>query len=152
MGCHSDISSLVPFVLFCGSKQEMTVQNQDIKRLCDVIREISFCIHCYHRNGHLEKIYENALVHRLQKNGVKVEQQYPLSVYDEDGTLLGDFYADMFVDDRLIVEVKACKALANEHIAQLFGYLRASQIEHGLLINFGAPKLQIKKYVLSNNA
>lgn len=130
----------------------MTVQNQDIKRLCDVIREISFSIHCYHRNGHLEKIYENALVHRLQKNGVKVEQQYPLSVYDEDGTLLGDFYADMFVDERLIVEVKACKTLANEHIAQLFGYLRASQIEHGLLINFGATKLQIRKYVLSNNA
>ena len=127
------------------------MQNQDIKQLCDTIREISFDIHRYHRSGHLEKIYENALAHRLRKNGIKVEQQYPLSVYDEDSTLLGDFYADMFVDDRLIVEIKACKALANEHIAQLLGYLRASRIEHGLLINFGAPKLQIKKYVLSDN-
>ena len=127
------------------------MQKQDIKQLCDVIRETSFNIHCYLRNGHLEKIYENALVHRLTNNGIKVEQQYPLGVYDEDGTLLGDFYADLFVDNKLIVEIKACKALANEHIAQLLGYLRACQIEDGLLINFGAPKLQIKKYVLSDN-
>ncbi|GAF97305.1 unnamed protein product [marine sediment metagenome] len=127
------------------------MQKQDIKQLCDVIRETSFEIHCYHRSGHLEKIYENALAHRLGKKGIKVEQQYPLSVYDEDDTLLGDFHADLFVDDRLIVEVKACKTLANEHIAQLLGYLRASRIEHGLLINFGGPKLQIKKYVLSDN-
>ena len=127
------------------------LQNQDIMQLCDVIRETSFEIHCYLRHGHLEKIYENALVHRLEKRSIKVEQQYPLSVYDEDGTLLGDFCADLFVDDRLIVELKACKTLASEHISQLLGYLRASRIEHGLLINFGAPKLQIKKYVLSDN-
>ena len=127
------------------------MQKQDIKHLCDVIRETSFSIHCYHRSGHLEKIYENALVHRLEKNGIKVKQQHPLSVYDEDNTLLGDFHADLFVDDRLIVEVKACKAISNEHIAQLLGYIRASRIKDGLLINFGAPKLQIRKYVLSNN-
>ena len=127
------------------------MQKQDIKQLCDVIRETSFNIHCYLRNGHLEKIYENALLHRLTNNGIKVEQQYPLSVYDEDGTLLGDLYADLFVNNKLIVEIKACKALANKHIAQLLGYLRACQIEDGLLINFGAPKLQIKKYVLSDD-
>ena len=126
------------------------MQEKDIKQLCDIVREISFDIHCYHRSGHLERIYENALAQRLKKNGIEVEQQYPLSVYDEDGTLLGDFYADLFVDDRLIVEIKACKAIANEHIAQLLGYLRASRIEDGLLINFGAPKLQIKKYRLDN--
>lgn len=129
----------------------LILQSQDIKQLCDVIRETSFEIHCYLRHGHLEKIYENALVHRLKKRNIKVEQQYPLSVYDEDGTSLGDFCADLFVDDRLIVELKACKTLASEHIAQLLGYLRASRIEHGLLINFGAPKLQINKYVLSDN-
>jgi GxxExxY protein len=127
------------------------MQDDDIKQLCNIVRETSFEIHCYHRSGHLEKIYENALAHRLKKNNIKVEQQYPLSVYDEDDTLLGDFYADLFVDDRLVVEVKACKAICNEHIAQLLGYLRASRIKDGLLINFGAPKLQIKKYVLNNN-
>ena len=127
------------------------MQDEDIRQLCDVIRETSFEIHCYHRNGHLEKIYENALVHRLRKKGIAVEQQHPLSVYDEDGTPLGDFYADLFVGGKLIVELKACHAIVNEHIAQLLGYLRASRMEHGLLINFGAPKLQIKKYVMSDN-
>lgn len=127
------------------------MQNDNIKQLCDIVREMCFDIHRYHRNGHLEKIYENALVHRLRKKGIAVEQQHPLSVYDEDGTLLGDFYADLFVDGKLIVELKACNAIANEHMAQLLGYLRASRTEHGLLINFGAPKLQIKKYVMSDN-
>jgi GxxExxY protein len=91
------------------------------------------------------------LAHRLRKKGIAVEQQHPLSVYDEDGTPLGDFYADLFVGGKLIVELKACHAIVNEHIAQLLGYLRASRAEHGLLINFGAPKLQIKKYVMSDN-
>jgi GxxExxY protein len=125
--------------------------DEDIKQLCDVVRQTSFEIHRYHRSGHLEKIYENALAHRLRKSGIKVEQRFPLHVYDEDGTLLGDFYADLFVDNRLIVELKACQMIVNEHIAQLLGYLRASRIEHGLLINFGASKLQIKKYVLNDN-
>ena len=128
------------------------MQDEDIKQLCDIVRETSFEIHCYHRNGHLEKIYENALVHRLRKKDIAVEQQHPLSVYDEDGTPLGDFYADLFVGGKLIVELKSCNAIANEHIAQLLGYLRASRIEHGLLINFGASKLQIKKYILNDNA
>jgi GxxExxY protein len=71
-------------------------------------------------------------------------------VRDEDGTVLGNYFADLFVEGRLIVEIKACKALADEHIAQILGYLRASGIEHGLLINFGSGKFQIRKFVLSS--
>ena len=122
---------------------------RDINRLCDLIRETSFEIHKFFRSGHLEKIYENALAHRLTKLGIQVTQQHPLDVSDEDGTLLGHFCADLFVGNKLVVEVKACRGLVDEHIAQLLGYLRASRIEHGLLINFGAQKLQIKKYILS---
>lgn len=122
---------------------------QDIMALCDVIRETAFAIHKYHRHGHLEKVYENALAHRLQKSGLQARQQHPLKVYDEDGTLIGDYNADLFVDNRLIIELKAVKMLADEHIAQLLGYLRSSRIEHGLLLNFGAPKFQIRKFVLS---
>ena len=85
------------------------------------------------------------MTHRFNQKGIKVCQQYPLKVRDEDGTVLGDYFADLFVENRLIVELKACKALADEHTAQLLGYLRASRIEHGLLINFGAPKLEIRK-------
>ncbi len=121
----------------------------NIFELCDVIRETSFALHRYLRHGHLEKVYENGLAYRLQKAQLKVEQQYPLKVYDEDSTVLGEYFADLFVESKLIVELKACKALAPEHTAQLLGYLRACHIEHGLLINFGAPRLGIKKYILS---
>lgn len=124
-------------------------EKDDIFGLVDLIRETSFELHRYLRYGHLEKVYENGLAHRLRKAKMKVEQQYPLKVYDEDGTVLGEYFADLFVESKLIVELKACKALAAEHTAQLLGYLRACHIEHGLLVNFGAPKLQIRKYALS---
>jgi GxxExxY protein len=122
---------------------------EDIMELCDVVRDTGFAIHRYHKHGHLEKVYENALAHRLRKLGLDVKQQHPLKVYDEDGTLIGDYNAELFVDGRLIMELKAAKALADEHVAQVLGYLRASRIEHGLLINFGAPKFEIKKHALS---
>ncbi len=121
----------------------------DIFGLSDVVRETCFALHRFHRHGHLEKIYENGLAHRLRKNGLTVGQQYPLNVYDEDGTVLGEYFADLLVDDRLIVEIKACRALADEHTAQLLGYLRSARVEHGLLVNFGAPKLEVRKYALS---
>ncbi len=121
----------------------------DIFPLCDLVRETSFALHCYHRSGHLEKVYENGLSNRLRKSGIGVIQQHPLSVFDEDGTILGEYFADLFVAQGLIVEIKACRAISDEHIAQLLGYLRSSRIEHGLLINFGAGKLQVQKYALS---
>jgi GxxExxY protein len=121
-----------------------------INELCDVVRETSFAIHQYHRHGHLEKIYENALAHRLGKAGLNAQQQHPIQVFDEDGTILGDFYADLVVEGKLIVELKAVKSIADEHVAQLLGYLRSSRMEHGLLINFGAPVLFVKKFVMSN--
>ncbi len=123
----------------------------EIKGLCDVVRETSFSIHQFHRWGHLEKIYENALAHRLRKKGLKVEQQFPLKVFDEDGTVLGEFFADLLIDDFLVVELKAARSISDEHVAQLLGYLRSSRKEHGLLINFGAPKLYIRKYILTAN-
>jgi GxxExxY protein len=124
----------------------------DIMKLCDTVRETAFAIHRYHKHGHLEKVYENALAHRLRKLGFDVKQQHPLTVYDEDGTVIGEYFADLFVDNRLIVELKAVKALADEHVAQVLGYLRASRIEHGLLMNFGASRFEIRKYALSQAA
>ena len=66
-----------------------------INELCDIIRETSYAIHVYHGHGHLEKVYENALAHRLQKAGLKVVQQNPLTVFDEDGTIIGEYFADL---------------------------------------------------------
>ncbi len=123
---------------------------QDIMKLCDAVRETAYAIHLYHGHGHLEKVYENALAHRLRKAGVTVEQQRPLTVYDEDGTVIGDYFADLFVDSRLIIELKACRSIVEEHIAQVLGYLRLAKIGHGLLINFGSAKFEIKKYALSD--
>jgi GxxExxY protein len=120
----------------------------DVLAVCDRIRQVAFDLHVYLRHGHLEKVYENGLANRLRKLGLNVTQQCPLTVRDEDGTVLGDYYADLFVDDCLIIELKACKALANEHIAQVLGYLRAAKHRHALLINFGTPTIQIKKFVL----
>ena len=122
---------------------------KEIFALCDRVRETAFALHRFLRQGHLEKVYENGLAHRLWKAGVRVEQQHPLQVRDEDGTVLGDYIADLLVENELIVEVKACRTLADEHMAQLLGYLRGCRMEHGLLINFGAPKLQIRKFALS---
>lgn len=125
------------------------MEGEKINDLCDIVRETSFSIHKYHRNGHLEKVYENALAHRLRKLGLHVKQQHPLTVYDEDGTIIGEYFADLFIEDCLIVELKACRNTAPDHIAQLIGYLTSSRIETGLLINFGSAKLQIKKYLQS---
>lgn len=122
---------------------------QTIKELCNVVRETAYAIHVYHGHGHLEKVYENALAHRLRKAGIQVEQQHPLQVYDEDGTPIGEYYADLLVDGRLIVELKAARAIADEHVAQILGYLKSARIEDGLLINFGSYKFEIKKYVMS---
>ena len=119
-----------------------------IHELCDIVRETSYAIHVYHGHGHLEKIYENALIRRLRKAGLKVEAQASLQVFDEDGTLLGDYFADVLVEDDLLVERKACKALADGHTAQLLGYRKSARRQHGLLINFGSYEFEMKKYVL----
>lgn len=121
----------------------------EILRLSDLVRQTSFEVHRYLRSGFTEKIYENALAHRLRKRGIRAEQQQGVRVYDEDGTLLGLFRTDILIERTLICEIKSCSALIDAHMAQILGYLRATGLQHGLLINFGAPKLQIRKYILT---
>lgn len=121
---------------------------QDIQRLCDLIRQTGYAMHLFLGRGHLEKVYENAYVNRLRKNGIQVEQQHPIKFYDEDGACIGAYFADLFVENCLIVELKVAKAITDEHIAQILGYLRATRIKHGMVINFGAAKYQPRKFVL----
>ncbi len=87
-------------------------------------------------------IQEEQLDESMRKLGIAVAQQHQLPVYYEDGTLLGDFKADLFVEGKVIVELKSAKSLTDAHTAQMLGYHRAARIEHGILINFGAPCLQ----------
>ena len=117
-----------------------------VNDLCDIVRETSYAIHRYHRNGHLEKIYENALGHRLRKLGLKALQQHPLRVYDEDGTVLGEYFADLFVEDRLVVELKAVSQLEDIHFAIGRSYLKAMNLQDGLLFNFATAPLTIKRF------
>lgn len=120
----------------------------EARLLADQIRQTAFTAHCFLRHGHNEKIYENSLRNRLRKQGYKVDQQHPIQVFDEDGSLLGDFFADLVINDKFIVELKAVRALAEEHTAQVLGYLRASNIEHAMLINFGSPRIEFRKFIL----
>jgi GxxExxY protein len=98
--------------------------------------------------GFLEKVYENSMVIELRKMGCKVLQQKNIKVYYE-GEEVGDYYADLLVDDLVIVELKAAETLHEEHEAQLINYLKATKIEVGLLLNFG-KKAEFKRKVLSD--
>jgi GxxExxY protein len=120
----------------------------EAKVLADVVRQTSLQLHTFLKWGHLEKVYENGLVNRLSKKGIQVEQQHPISVKDEDGTIIGDYIADLLVAGEMILEIKASDSLSDAHVAQILGYLRATGLRHGMLINFGSQALQIKKLVL----
>ncbi len=121
----------------------------NVKHLSDIIRQTSYELHTYLKHGHMEKVYENGLMNRLLNVGLSVESQYPIKVYDEDGAELGNYYADLLVENTIIIEIKACRSLTEEHTAQILGYIKATEYEHGILVNFGSPKLQIKKYILN---
>ena len=129
-------------------KDKKMKTDDEVMKLCDVVRQTGYDIHCYHGSGHREQLYHRALFHRLEKSGQKIFEQFPIKIYDEDGTLLCDYHADLLVEKRLIVEIKAVRAIAPEHIAQILGYLRGSRIRHGLLMNFGGVKFEVRKYVI----
>jgi len=97
-------------------------------------------------SGFLEKVYENALVYELRKQGFHVEQQYPVPVYYE-GIIVGDYTADIVVRGEVLVELKAVKSLEDIHMAQCLNYLKAAGLKLCLLVNFGAPKIQVKRIV-----
>ena len=95
--------------------------------------------------GFLESVYEKALLLALRQKGLSAIPQHAVKVMFR-GECVGDFYADIFVDGKVLVELKAVKAIAPEHQAQIINYLNATGIEVGLLINFGNPKLEYKRF------
>jgi GxxExxY protein len=100
--------------------------------------------------GFVEKVYENALAHLLRKSDLHVVQQYPIKV-NFDGIVVGEFVADLLVENRILVELKAVSMLKDEHTAQALNYLRATGAEICLLTNFGATKVELKRLRPSNN-
>jgi len=96
--------------------------------------------------GFLEKVYENSLLIELRKSGLKVEQQKAINVY-YDNVLVGEYISDLFVEDKIIVELKAIKRIDEIHHAQLMNYLKACKKRFGLILNFGSPKVEVKRIV-----
>jgi GxxExxY protein len=139
--------------------REKMAQKDLIFQVCDEVRDCSHAPHKCVRHGHKEKTDENGLANLLHRKGIEFAQQPFLSVFDNDGVLLGDLALillgdlalNMLVFSELVIEPKAVKTILNEPIAQLLRYGRASSKVHGLLINFGSPVLQIRKYTLSKD-
>ncbi len=114
--------------------------------LTDKILKACFRVHNTLGAGFLEKVYENALAIELRKSGLTVEQQKPIKV-SYQGAVVGDYAADLVVESRILLELKAVASLDSIFEAQLLNYLRATGIRVGFLLNFGQPKLQYKRFV-----
>jgi GxxExxY protein len=94
--------------------------------------------------GFLEKVYENALIHELRKSGLRVHQQYRIPI-EYDGMLVGDYVADLAVEGVVLVELKCCVRFEDIHVAQCLNYLKATGYNVCLLMNFGKPKIEVKR-------
>ena len=112
----------------------------------ELTQKIIGCAYTLHNKlgaGFLEKVYENALRIELEKAGFRVKQQEPISV-TYDSQVVGEYYADLWVEERVVVELKAALSLVKEHEVQLVNYLTATKVDLGLLLNFG-PSVQVKR-------
>lgn len=126
--------------------------DEDIYRHRELTDAIICCFYTVYNIlgfGFLEKVYENALLAELAKRHIAATAQWPIKVYYGE-IPVGDYCADILVEGKVIVEVKAVKQLVQEHEAQLLNYLRATEIEVGLLLNFG-PQPQVKRRSFENN-
>jgi len=117
-----------------------------IDELIEAVIGGSFRVHNALGCGFLEKVYENALTHELRKTGLKVVQQAPLTV-TYDGIVVGDYSADLYVESRLVLELKTTKGINDIHLAQTLNYLRATDHRVALIFNFARPRLEFKRVV-----
>jgi GxxExxY protein len=116
----------------------------DDHELTEKILGCAMKVHSALGPGFLESIYQKALAHELQKAGLKIEWEKPIAVY-YDGVLVGGFSADLLIEERVMVELKASQSLGIAHEVQLVNYLTATNTEIGLLLNFGAQRLEFKR-------
>ena len=119
---------------------ERAVEDDELTK---IIIGCAYKVHNRLGPGFLEKVYENALRIELEKQGLRVKQQEPIRVR-YDGQEVGEYYADLWVDERVVVELKASQALVKQHEVQLVNYLTATNIDCGLLLNFGSS-VQVKR-------
>jgi GxxExxY protein len=121
----------------------------DERRLNEITERVIGCAYTVINtlgHGFLEKVYENALAYELRRCGLVVEQQTSIKVM-YDGVVVGDYVADLLVAGQVLVELKTARILDDMHVAQCLNYLKATGIKVCLLLNFGAPKVQIRRIV-----
>jgi GxxExxY protein len=128
----------------------MNADNQDFKykELTEKIIKIFYRVYNNLGYGFLEKVYENAMMIEFKKEGIFAVAQFAIKVF-YGGEVIGEYYADIVVDNKVIVEIKAAKHLVEENEAQLLNYLKATDIEVGLLLNFGT-KPEFKRKAFDN--
>ncbi len=126
-----------------GTDSDEPYPEQD---LTEKILRAAFAVHNTLGAGFLERVYSNALAVELRAQGIALQNEAPLKILYRN-TIVGDYIADLVVDGRVLVELKACASLDPVHTAQLLNYLRASKIHVGLLLNFGRPKLEYRRFV-----
>ena len=128
----------------------MNADNQDFKykELTEEVIRIFYRVYNKLGYGFLEKVYENAMMIELKKAGFSAVSQYAIKVLYE-GEVIGEYYADILVENKVIVEIKAARSLVKENEAQLLNYLKATDIEVGLLVNFGT-KPEVKRKAFDN--
>jgi GxxExxY protein len=114
--------------------------------LTEKILRAAFAVHNALGAGFLERVYSNALAVELRLQDIALQNELPLKIQYRN-TIVGDYVADLVVDGRVLVELKACASLDPVHTAQILNYLRASNIQVGLLLNFGRPKLEYRRFV-----
>ncbi|MDI5948317.1 GxxExxY protein [Flavobacterium yafengii] len=119
------------------------------KELSESILKVFYDVYNELGYGFLEKVYQNAMYLELKSQGFKVEPQKQIKVYYKN-ELVGDFFADLLINDLIILELKACDSLVKAHYVQTLNYLKATNIEIGLLLNFG-EKPEIKRLIFTNN-
>ena len=119
------------------------------KSITDIILKVYYEVYNELGAGFLEKVYQNAMYFELIARGYNVEAQKQIKVYFKK-QLVGDYLADLLVDGKVIVELKACEVLMNAHVAQTMNYLKATEIEVGLLLNFGEEP-EFKRFIYTND-
>nr|WP_315141320.1 GxxExxY protein [uncultured Flavobacterium sp.] len=119
------------------------------KELSESILKVFYDVYNELGYGFLEKVYQNAMYLELKSLGFKVEHQRQIKVYYKN-EVVGDFFADLLINDVIILELKACDSLVKSHYVQTLNYLKATNIEIGLLLNFG-EKPEIKRLIFTNN-
>lgn len=124
-----------------------TDKDMDLTTLTEKIIGCAYTVSNALGAGFLEKVYENALAVELRNKQLNYKQQFPINVA-YNGVVVGEYVSDLIIESKIIVELKASKSIDDSHVAQCLNYLKATNMRVGLIINFGKPKVEIKRVIL----